>query len=380
LRVCRISLRNRNELESVLREVGANIGSLPFFEDKREILHLSVAAVPCAAANVLKQEMLSVGGDAIVHERAVNCAVDSSRVILLGSKKQLKQLTAKLKQMPWWNFSELSEEILACIEERKAIKTQIMGIINLTEDSFFAGSRTSVEQVVSRAEQLLDEGADILDIGAESTRPGAERIDESVELERIFAAVTAICMALPNARISVDTTRSSVARAALENGAEIINDISAFLFDEDIVSVCAAYGAKYVLMHMRGTPETMDKECDYDNILLDINNFFEEKIALAEMHGLKRENIILDPGFGFAKTAQQNRFMLNNLSAFKGFGLPLLVGVSRKRFLGEAVAPEERLEATLSVTTLCALQNVEYVRVHDVAANRRVIDFCGSLK
>lgn len=380
MRVCRILLRSRNELQSVLREVGANNGSLPFFEDKREILHLSVAAVPCAAANILKQEMLSVGGDAIVHEKAVNCGIDTSRAILLGNKKQLKEVVAKLKQMPWWGFAELSAEILSCIEECQQRKTQIMGIINLTEDSFFADSRTSVEQVVSRAEQLLNEGADILDIGAESTRPGAERVDESVELERIFAAVTAIRMALSNARISVDTTRSSVARAALENGAEFINDISAFSFDEDIVSVCAEYDAKYVLMHMRGTAETMDKECNYDNLLLDIGNFFEQKISLAEAHGLKRENIILDPGFGFAKTAQQNRGMLNNLSAFKSFGLPLLIGVSRKRFLGETVAPEERLEATLSATTLCALQNVEYIRVHDVAANRRVIDFCETLK
>lgn len=379
MRVCRISVNGKDELAEELKKIGANPASLPFFENRRETLALLADSMPCAAANILKQELLSAGGDAAVHAHAVDCRAEASRVLIFADKKQLASVCGKLKQMPWWGFPELADDIKKCSADAVRVRTKIAGIINLTDDSFYAESRTAVSDAVSRAKQLVSEGADLLDLGAESTRPGAERTDESEELEKIRAVLPEIRAALPDVKISVDTTRFSVAKAALEKGADIINDVSG-LADENIVKACRDHGSGYVLTHSRGTSVTMDGMCEYDNILLEINSFFERKIELAEKTGLKREKIILDPGFGFAKNEKQNLYLLKNLCAFRGFGLPLLVGVSRKRFLGAALKAEERLEATLSATALCVLQNVEYVRVHDVAANRRAADFCGALK
>ncbi|MBQ0055144.1 MAG: dihydropteroate synthase [Synergistaceae bacterium] len=379
MRVCRISVNSKDELAEELKKIGANPASLPFFENRRETLALLADSMPCAAANILKQELLSAGGDAAVHAHAVDCRAEASRVLIFADKKQLASVCGKLKQMPWWGFPELADDIKKCSADAVRVRTKIAGIINLTDDSFYAESRTAVSDAVSRAKQLVSEGADLLDLGAESTRPGAERTDESEELEKIRAVLPEIRAALPDVKISVDTTRFSVAKAALEKGADIINDVSG-LADENIVKACRDHGSGYVLTHSRGTSVTMDGMCEYDNILLEINSFFERKIELAEKTGLKREKIILDPGFGFAKNEKQNLYLLKNLCAFRGFGLPLLVGVSRKRFLGAELKAEERLEATLSATALCVLQNAEYVRVHDVAANRRAADFCGALK
>ena len=379
MRVCRISVNGKDELAEELKKIGANPASLPFFENRRETLAILADSMPCAAANILKQELLSAGGDAAVHAHAVDCRAEASRVLIFADKKQLASVCGKLTQMPWWGFPELADDIKKCSADAVRVRTKIAGIINLTDDSFYAESRTAVSDAVSRAKQLVSEGADILDLGAESTRPGAERTDESEELEKIRAVLPEIRAALPDVKISVDTTRFSVAKAALEKGADIINDVSG-LADENIAKACRDHGSGYVLTHSRGTSVTMDGMCEYDNILLEINSFFERKIELAEKTGLKREKIILDPGFGFAKNEKQNLYLLKNLCAFRGFGLPLLVGVSRKRFLGAALKAEERLEATLSATALCVLQNVEYVRVHDVAANRRAADFCGALK
>ncbi|MDO4953154.1 MAG: dihydropteroate synthase [Synergistaceae bacterium] len=379
MRVCRISVNGKNELAEELKKIGANPASLPFFENRRETLTLLVNSMPCAAANILKQELLSAGGDAAVHAHAVDCRANASRVLMFADKKQLAAVCEKLKQMPWWGFPELADDIKKCSADAVCVRTKIAGIINLTDDSFYAESRTAVSDAVSRAKQFVSEGADLLDLGAESTRPGAERTDENKELEKIRTVLPEIRAALPDIKISVDTTRFSVAEEALQKGADIINDVSG-LADENIVKACRDHGAGYVLMHSRGTSVTMDGMCEYDNILLEINSFFEQRVELAEKIGLKREKIILDPGFGFAKNEKQNMYLLKNLCAFRGFGIPLLAGVSRKRFLGAELKAEERLEATLSVTALCVLQNVEYIRVHDVAANRRTADFCEALK
>ncbi len=378
MRVCRISISSKAELFSELSKVGASPSSLPFFENKREMLCLLVNLMPSAAANILKQEMLSVGGDAAVHAHAVDCREPSSRAILFGCRRQLAEVTAKLKKMPWWGFPELADEILSAVCERSA-KTQLMGIINLTDDSFFASSRTDEKDVVNRAKQLVAEGADIIDIGAESSRPNAERVAEDIELAKITQAVRAVRTELPNIVISTDTTRVSVAAAALENGADIINDVSG-LADERMAEICAEFDARYVLMHSRGNSKTMDSMCDYGHLLFDIADFFEQRLETAEKYGLNREKIILDPGYGFAKNREQNLYLLKNISAFRGFGLPLLAAVSRKRFLGEDNAPEERLEATLAATVFCVSHAVEYVRVHDVAVNKRAANFAEALK
>lgn len=389
-----IKFTETEELASALKAIGADARSLPFFDNKREIKSLFLPRVDTRAANVVKQEMLSLGADAAVHAHAVDCRAESSDVLLFGTKKQLLAAADKLGLMGWWGFPHIASEIRSSLDGAAARvqpallpsgltlpfgeRTLVMGIINLTDDSFYTGSRTCgcVDSLLKKALEFSDEGADIIDAGAESTRPGASRTPEAVELERVSTAVAEMKKALPSTPVSVDTTRASVARAALEAGADIINDISGLTYEPETAGAAAEYGAMLVLMHMRGTPADMQSMCDYDNLLLEITEFFDAGIKTAEAHGLDRSRIILDPGIGFAKTYDQNLFILRHLEAFKTFGLPVLIGASRKGTIGRATASQDvsaRLPGTLAVSSLCAWQGVDIVRVHDVAENKKAV-------
>ena len=257
-------------------------------------------------------------------------------------------------------------------------RTLLMSIINLSDDSFHSESRTygNVDAAVARAVAHAGAGADILDLGAESTRPGAARISESEEIGRTVPAIREIRKVLPSIPISVDTTREKVARAALEAGADIINDISGLTFEPGIAKAAADHDAMLVIMHMRGTPETMGSMCAYSNILKEINDFFEEKIETAISSGVDRTKIILDPGIGFAKGYNQNLFLLRHLESFRIHSRPILVGASRKGSVGKATdSPDtaERLEGTLAVSVLCAWAGVDIIRVHDTKENKKAI-------
>lgn len=399
--VYNIKFLDAAELAEALRKLGADIRSLPFFDNRREIKALYLTAVDSRGANVIKQELLSRGGDAAVHAEVVRFGISHSDVILFGTKKQLTFLAEKIATMPWWGFPEISESILAALRglgaRAKATalpsggtlplgeRTLVMGITNLTDESFFSGSRTGAdaEAALKRVCKQAEDGADIIDIGAESTRPGAARVPEEEELRRVTAAVKAIRRELPRIPLSVDTTRGAVAEAALREGADIINDISGLTYEPGLAAIAARHGAMLVLMHMRGTPETMKSMCRYDNLLHDVVLFFEQSVRKAEESGLERSRIILDPGFGFAKNDGQNLLLMRHLEAFRGLGLPLLVGVSRKRFIGTATdspAAEERLEGTVALSALCAWQNVEIVRVHDVLENKKAVMMIDAVK
>lgn len=380
------------ELTQAIEKVGCDINSLPYFENRREILQLYVTDVPAPAASIIKQEMLSRGGDAAVHAQVITCGVKKSDVILFGTAKQLGHLAEKLARMPWWGLGRLADEIRGLIapslpETRRlpcgtelpfGERMLLMGIINLTDDSFFAGSRSGAEttETVKRALRMAEEGADILDLGAESTRPGAGRVPEEQEISRMEAAVRAIRNELPHMPLSIDTTRSSVARAALAAGADIINDVSGLQFDEDIAHAAAEYGAMLVVMHMRGTPGDMQSMCGYDNLIAEVCSFLREKAKRAEELGVPKKNIIIDPGVGFAKDYNQNLLLMRHCESFKALGYPLLVGASRKGVVGAATQTkkaEERLCGTLALTSVCCWQRADIIRVHDVKENKEVI-------
>jgi len=241
-----------------------------------------------------------------------------------------------------------------------------MGILNITPDSFYdGGGKTAPEDCAAR---MIKEGADIIDIGGESTRPGAAQVSAEEEQKRIIPPLQKIRAAHPGILISVDTYKPQTAAKAAELGADILNDPSG-LADVKMAQIAAEYNKKLVIMHTRGTPRTMDKLAVYGNILEEIKNFFEEKIKTAQAAGLRRESIILDPGFGFAKTKEQNLFLLDNLGYFKTLNLPMLVGISRKKFLAatENDTPADRLQATLAANKKAA-EYADILRVHDVAA------------
>lgn len=254
-----------------------------------------------------------------------------------------------------------------------------MGILNVTPDSFSDGGKfTSLDAAVNHGKQMIDEGADIIDIGGESTRPGSERISEEEQIARIVHIIRTISETIPkHVTISVDTTRSKVAEAALNAGASIVNDVSGGNDDPEIIRLCADKQCPYVVMHMQGSPGTMQNEPKYDDVVNDIKQFLETRIDDCIKAGIDRNDIVIDPGIGFGKTVEHNLTLLRNLKVFVDTGHTVLLGTSRKRFMGTICTvntPDELVGATAATTALGVQAGVKIFRVHDVKANRQAAD------
>ena len=244
----------------------------------------------------------------------------------------------------------------------------VMGILNITPDSFYESSRCiDTQKALQRAKQIIEEGGDIIDVGAYSSRPGAEDVSEEEEIARLRSVLPAIREQYPDAIISVDTFRSKVARYVVEEcGADIINDIMGGEGDKDMFKTIAELKVPYILMHMRGTPQTMQEKTEYDNIMVEMIEYFSEKIEKLRLLGVC--DVILDPGFGFAKSLEQNYNIVKNLSDIAQIKLPLLVGVSRKSMIYRPlnVSPTESLIGTVALNTLALTKGADILRVHDV--------------
>jgi dihydropteroate synthase len=250
-----------------------------------------------------------------------------------------------------------------------------MGILNVTPDSFYDGGRhPDADAAFAYARRLISEGADVIDVGGESSRPGSAAISADEEMTRVIPVVTALRRE-SDVPISVDTTKSTVAAAALAAGADVVNDISAGRFDPAMLPLVAGRGATIVLMHMQGTPATMQTAPRYDDVVTEVAAFLRERIDAARAAGIAAERIWIDPGIGFGKTRAHNLALLANLDRLTGLGAPLLVGASRKRFLSadRPDTPDDRLAASLAAATLAAGAGAAIVRVHDVAATRRAL-------
>ncbi len=244
---------------------------------------------------------------------------------------------------------------------------KVMGILNITDDSFFDGGKyISKNKILERCDKMLMEGASIIDIGAQSSRPGSKSINSNLEKERLLTAITNVKHHFPDIIISVDTYNSSIAKSCIKNGADIINDISAGEKDKEMWAIVAESGVTYIMMHMKGNPENMQENPQYDNITNDIMVFFEKKIKNLKAKG--NEQIIIDPGFGFGKTIEHNYEILNNLERFQEFGLPLLVGVSRKSMIYNLLdtTAQKALNGTTAINMIALLNGANILRVHDV--------------
>jgi len=258
----------------------------------------------------------------------------------------------------------------------------VMGIVNCTPDSFFEGSRKNLEnEVLSTVEKHLSEGAKIIDLGAYSTRPNAQFVSVSEEIERLKNPLKWIRKKFPDCLISIDTFRSEVAKFSLENGANIVNDISGGMFDEKILEVVAKFDVPYIAMHLQGTKETMHQPYIYQNITQEVGDFFEEKVKLYRQKGIQQ--IILDPGFGFSKNNEQNFELLRHLEQLsQRFDLPLLVGLSRKRTIWKIlrITPIEALNGTTVLNTVALLKGANILRVHDVKEAIQAVQLLEKLK
>jgi len=258
----------------------------------------------------------------------------------------------------------------------------VMGVLNVTPDSFYEGSRsTSAARAIEAGLGMVAAGADILDIGGESSRPGAEPVSAEFEIDRILPVVRGL-RSESDVPISVDTTKARVASAALEEGVTWINDISALRFDPEMASVIANAGAGAILMHMRGTPLTMQQAPRYVDVVHDVREFLLSRADVAIEAGIPQDRIILDPGIGFGKTLDHNLALLRGLSILCDSGYPVLVGLSRKSFLGAIldVPAEERLEGTIAANTVAILHGASIIRVHDVKEGRRTADVAVRLR
>jgi dihydropteroate synthase len=244
---------------------------------------------------------------------------------------------------------------------------KVMGILNITPDSFYDGGALKTDAaLLSLAEKMVNNGATFLDMGGYSSRPGATDISESEEISRVIPAIELVLRNFPKALISIDTFRSEVAKKAIESGAAIINDVSAGMLDEAMLPTVAQLQVPYVMMHMRGTPQTMQTLTDYENITLDVLRYFSERISAARALGIN--DLIADPGFGFAKTPEQNFELLSQLELFKNLQIPLLVGLSRKSMIYKTlgITPQEALNGSTALNSIALLKGASILRVHDV--------------
>lgn len=368
----------KSVLTEEIKKIGAHEQSIPIFNGKSEIVAIKMANVRTPAANILKQEMLACGGDAVTPMSTILGEVKFVDVILLGTRRQYALLVQKLEQMPFFGLDKWHWEIDKVLQQGQVQtvfangrvldyqKTLVMGIINVTPDSFFAGSRVAQTDVLKMAEKMLHDGADILDIGGESTRPGAEPVTMVEEQKRVLAAVKVIREKFADAIISVDTYHGDTAEQALAEGADIINDITCGA-DVKLIEVVKKTDVPMVLTH-NGAGGVLQ-------VAEDLNN------RLAQL-GLSRNKVILDPGIGFGKTAAENLQIIRDSSVLTHYGYPVLIGASRKSVIGSVLdlPPAERLEGTLAVSAKSVADGIQILRVHDVKENVRVIRMAEALR
>jgi len=343
--------------------------------------------VPLKCALILKQELLARGGEVALSKGAIDLSVETTDVLLIGTHSQYHKLTLKLRQQ-YFNLSKLSERIedaLKRFEHSSWIiqcgvhkleagkKTLIMGILNITPDSFSdGGSFLSAVDAIDQAKRMQDEGADIIDIGGESTRPGAELVTIEDEKSRVMPIIEKLQSL--NIPISIDTYKSAVADAALSAGACMVNDISGLRFDPEMSNVAAQHRAAIVIMHIKGNPRSMQDNPQYKDVLGEITSYIKEGVDIAVNAGIPEQSIIVDPGIGFGKTVEHNLHILRNLSELKIFGLPILIGTSRKSLIGDILSLpfHERVEGTAATVAVSIMNGARIIRVHDVQTMSRV--------
>lgn len=381
-----LEIKDEKRAQRELQKLGADPQGVTLMAPKAVFRAVRLKKVRSVAANILKQEMLSLGGEAATSYGAINLSSKYTPLLITGTLKQFRQLIAKLKihQFGLPRIAETLEQSLKNYDQfppplkigprtlRFGPRTYIMGILNVTPDSFSDGGKFhKLEDALSEAHRLIAAGADIIDIGGESTRPGAQNVPVQEELKRVIPVISALRK--KKILISIDTRKAAVAEAALSAGAHIINDISALRHDPRMAKVAAKYKVPVILMHMLKNPKTMQKNPVYKDLIFDIMTYFQESLEIAGRAGIKENRLIIDPGFGFGKTVEHNLEILKRLKEFKVLGRPILIGTSRKSTIGKILSlpPSERLMGTAATVAIAISNGVDIIRVHDVAAMKK---------
>lgn len=384
-------VKNQSQARAELKKIGVDEVSVPMMAPKMQYLVFKLKNVDVRAANLMKQEMLSKGGEAAVAKWSAGFTKPTTDILLMGSLKHYRLMLKKIKLQPF-GMKEIGKELENVLEnytEKKINKwtirgkelvignkkTLIMGILNVTPDSFSdAGQFFNHQIAVEQAIAMHKAGADIIDIGGESTRPGAEPVALEEELNRVIPVIEKLRQ-LSDVAISIDTQKSRVASEAIDRGADIVNDVSALRNDAGMAEMVAKKGVPLIIMHMKGTPGTMQQNPIYEDFIAELTAFFNERIVYAEKAGVNKSNIAVDPGFGFGKTVDHNLEMLRRLEEFKSLGLPIVIGTSRKSTIGAVldIPVEERVEGTAATVAIAVANGADIVRVHDVMEISRVV-------
>lgn len=362
---------NPSTLNNEIQKLGSDEAGLKIMIKKGEIFSFYISSLPLAAVNILKQEALSVGGDFATPRECILGKQSHYDGILIATKSQLERIAKKCQIQPF-GLKAIASKITEHLKNNSyssldtPITSNIMAIINITPDSFFAPSRHNIQESIDKIHNLINSGIKLIDIGAASSRPGSDLIDAKEEMERL--SEVALYIKSQNlsqkATFSIDTYNPLTADFALSCGFKIINDVSG-LAEPDMLKVASKHNAKVILMHTQGTPKDMSELTDYEDMFAQMDDFFRAKIESLKSYGIN--DIILDVGIGFAKNQFQNLALINHLAHFKHFGYPLLVGASRKSVVGNIInkPPSQRLSGTLALHLLAFQNGADILRVHD---------------
>ncbi|MGB5506561.1 MAG: dihydropteroate synthase [Sulfurovum sp.] len=369
-----------SDKKAALKALNVESGGVGIMAKKMELLYFFMKDLKTPAANILKQDALSIGAELAVPSGVILCEKPTYDCILIGTRKHMELLSKKELAQPF-GLKTVAAELKKFLSV-KTYPTQIMGVINANDDSFFAGSRFKAEDAITQIQNMIESGASIIDIGAVSSRPGADAVSAEEELARIKP----ICDIIKSEKLyekavfSVDSYTPDVIEYALNSRFSLINDITG-ASDKAIIKLAVKHDAKLCIMHMQGTPQTMQKDPSYDDVMVEVSDFFEERISKCEALGLSRENIILDVGIGFGKTLEHNITLIKNMAHFKVFGCEVLVGASRKSMIDKIIASttEERLPGTLAIHLKAVENGASIVRCHDVAEHQQALSILKAL-
>ena len=364
------------DIEKELQQVGFDEGYRVAASYKYKYKNLKIYDLTPAQANIVKQTAIACGADCATHRDVITGKVEHSDVILGGSESELKKIAEKLKQQPF-KLDELGNTIIESLNIKKRT-TKLVGILNITPDSFSDGGLYfNPSDSQKHLMQMIEDGADMIDIGAESTRPFSEEVVSEEQVKRLKPILEFIQKENINVPISVDTRNSVVADFALSSGANIINDVSGFDFDKNMVNIIAKHGAGVIIQHSKGTPENMQVAPQYTNLMEEIYTTLQDKSEYAKSLGIK--DIIIDPGIGFGKTNDNNFEIIDRCEEFFSMGYPVMIGISRKSMLQIAEANNE-LKDTLSVALSYPLARigVDYLRVHNIKLHKKMLNLIKS--
>jgi len=367
-------LGNIADKRTTLKSLGVESAGVELMARKMELLYFYIKDLKTPAANILKQDALSIGADLAVPSGVILCEMPLYDCILMGTRKHMKILAKKELAQPFGlkNVAQSLQQFL----KTKHYPLQIMGVVNVNDDSFFEGSRFVKDEALEQIEKMIEQGADIVDVGAVSSRPYAQEVSVKEELHRIKPICDMIKeeKSFEKVRFSIDSYTPLVVEYALKSGFSIINDITGAK-DDEIIKLALKYNAKLCIMHMQGNPKTMQKNPHYEDVMLEVSDFFALAIKRCEALGMKREDIILDVGIGFGKTLKHNITLLKNMEHFKLFACELLVGASRKSIIDSIVSTpvEERLPGTLAIHQKALENGANIIRCHDVKEHRQML-------